>query len=343
MKAVLTLMFLITSIWVGVSYGQIPTDSLVAYYPFNGNANDESGNGHDGLAEGGVSLTADRFGNENSAYHFDGVNGMIKFPGLDWNTAASFTTSAWFKREDDPIGLIFTQTDCGLPEPNHSFFMNLASEYPPDKARVGLGWGPFWNGIDFDFNDTTKWHNTVLVYDKAEGQFSFYFDGVLKGSKLIDSVFDVSTMVSAGQSSNCAAPGYFKGGIDDIRVYTRALSDLEIQQLYCNGTSDTDSDAICDANDNCPNDANPDQADNDNDGIGDACDPFCCAKAGDANHSNVVNIQDITFLINYLYKGGAIPPCLHEGDANGSGIINIQDITYLINYLYKGGSAPLCP
>ena len=69
----------------------------------------------------------------------------------------------------------------------------------------------------------------------------------------------------------------------------------------------------------------------------------CCIKAGDANHSSLVNIQDITYLINFLYKGGPIPSCYYEGDANGSKIINIQDITYLINYLYKGGPAPICP
>jgi hypothetical protein len=69
----------------------------------------------------------------------------------------------------------------------------------------------------------------------------------------------------------------------------------------------------------------------------------CCDKPGDANNNGTVNIQDITYLINYLYKGGPQPPCLEEGDANGSGLTNIQDITYLINFLYKGGPAPKCP
>ncbi|MCX6829969.1 MAG: SBBP repeat-containing protein [candidate division Zixibacteria bacterium] len=108
-------------------------------------------------------------------------------------------------------------------------------------------------------------------------------------------------------------------------------------------SDDADGDDVADDVDNCPNISNPDQSDVDQDGIGDACDPYCCAKAGDANHSQVVNIQDITFLINFLYKGGGEPPCFHEGDANGNIIINIQDITYLINYLYKGGPAPKCP
>ena len=54
------------------------TDGLVAYYPFNGNANDESGNGHNGIASGSVRLVADRFGNIESAYEFYGNGGIIK-------------------------------------------------------------------------------------------------------------------------------------------------------------------------------------------------------------------------------------------------------------------------
>ncbi|MBF0574179.1 MAG: hypothetical protein HQK69_10565 [Desulfamplus sp.] len=49
------------------------SDGLVAYYPFNGNANDESGNGNNGTVDG-ATMTADRNGNANSAYSFDGVN-----------------------------------------------------------------------------------------------------------------------------------------------------------------------------------------------------------------------------------------------------------------------------
>jgi hypothetical protein len=62
---------------------------------------------------------------------------------------------------------------------------------------------------------------------------------------------------------------------------------------------------------------------------------------GDANNNGLVNIQDITFLINYLYKSGPPPPIPGLADPNNSCTINIQDITYLINYLYKGGPAPL--
>jgi hypothetical protein len=64
---------------------------------------------------------------------------------------------------------------------------------------------------------------------------------------------------------------------------------------------------------------------------------------GDVNRDGGINILDITFLINYIYKGGPPPVYPHLADVNNSGEINILDITYLINYVYKGGAVPTCP
>ena len=63
-------------------------------------------------------------------------------------------------------------------------------------------------------------------------------------------------------------------------------------------------------------------------------------KNEDANDDGNINIQDITFLISYLYKGGPPPMLVGAGDANCTGIVNIQDITYFIYFLYKGGPPP---
>ena len=75
--------------------------------------------------------------------------------------------------------------------------------------------------------------------------------------------------------------------------------------------------------------------------ITDTTSDICGYVCGDANSDGLINIRDITFVINFLYKGGIAPNPLQAGDANG--IINIQDITYLINYLYKSGPKPICP
>ncbi len=69
----------------------------------------------------------------------------------------------------------------------------------------------------------------------------------------------------------------------------------------------------------------------------------CCVKAGDVNNNGSVNLLDVTFLINFLYKSGAQPPCRQQADVNGNGVVNLLDITYLINFLYKSGPAPKCP
>ena len=70
----LTTLFFTAHLWA-----QIPTNGLVAYYPFNGNANDASGNGNNGIVNG-ATLTTDRLGNMNSAYTFNGLITTLKFP-----------------------------------------------------------------------------------------------------------------------------------------------------------------------------------------------------------------------------------------------------------------------
>jgi len=124
---------------------------------------------------------------------------------------------------------------------------------------------------------------------------------------------------------------------------------------------DIDQDGVANESDNCLDDYNPDQEDMDSDSIGDSCDncidvynpdqvdlnlndigDACEFTCGDADDNEAINILDITFLINYLYKGGPEPESIWAADPSGDSVINILDITYLINYLYKGGPVPQC-
>jgi len=64
---------------------------------------------------------------------------------------------------------------------------------------------------------------------------------------------------------------------------------------------------------------------------------------GDADRDSVIDIDDVIFVIKYLYLNGP-PPCpYHAGDTNCDGVIDLEDVLYLINYLYKGGPPPCEP
>jgi len=75
--------------------------------------------------------------------------------------------------------------------------------------------------------------------------------------------------------------------------------------------------------------------------------PFCCKivlckdKPGDANGDNMVNLVDIVYNVNYVFKGGNAPSPLCQGDNNGDDKVDLIDIVYETNYVYKGGPAPV--
>lgn len=60
----------------------------------------------------------------------------------------------------------------------------------------------------------------------------------------------------------------------------------------------------------------------------------------DGDPSDQVNVADLTYLVDYLFRGGPAPPCFEEGDVDGDGNINVADLTYLVDYLFRGGPAP---
>jgi len=99
MKKLLLFVFPLLFITV-ISFGQVPnyvpTDSLVGWWGFNGNANDEYGNANDGTVNDAV-LTIDHSGNSNSAYPFNGTSDYIELPySTSWNFGfEDFTLAGW--------------------------------------------------------------------------------------------------------------------------------------------------------------------------------------------------------------------------------------------------------
>ena len=61
---------------------------------------------------------------------------------------------------------------------------------------------------------------------------------------------------------------------------------------------------------------------------------------GDPTWDGIIDIADVLFLINYLYRSGEAPDPPEAGDVTCDGTVNVDDVIFLINYLYRGGPAP---
>ena len=212
---------------------------LVADYPFNGNANDQSGNGHHATVYG-ASLTTDRFGNPNSAYKFDGVNDYI-------NTFTTFdylyrTASVWFKA-DNISGInpndhhILTQDAVSL---QHGI---LEAKFYEDLFSSTAGGGSTTRYIDPSLN-TNTWYHLTLVKDSSDLQY--FLNGKLVATRSSNNIGSITypydkLVIGTSRTKN---DGFFDGVIDDIKIYNCALSDSLIQDLY-NAQNNTPGNDTC--------------------------------------------------------------------------------------------------
>jgi len=220
--------FLVISFLVGNLNAQIPTEGLVAYYPFNGNANDESGNNLDGTIYGSIP-SADRFGFENSAYSFDGVNDYIKMLGLPTNYA-EYTFCAWVKSATTTPSIsmgVVSQNGLGTVNWGSFGLINNVTNYKV-MHRDGTQTLQSISSINaIDLN----WHFISLTWDGSE--MKLYFDGIFENSfstNTITTIYD--ELLIGALNNNGTAGNFFNGTVDDVRIYNQDLSGTEITTLF---------------------------------------------------------------------------------------------------------------
>ena len=227
--------FIVISFMAGQTKADL-SDGLVAHYQFNGNANDESGNGNNGTVFG-AALTTDRFGNPNSAYSFDGTDDGILIPESgslnNGNFQSGYTIAAWIK----PTGLP-TESGYKMIVSTNGFGLRLLTyESDPDvkleahhcHSQGTSSWPPFAP------MPRDSWYFTVTTWDGSTGEWKMFLDSTPSYSitKIDLEEFSPShpDQVAIGQDS-WYDRWYFEGTIDDVRIYNRALSDSEVTELY---------------------------------------------------------------------------------------------------------------
>jgi hypothetical protein len=222
------------------------TSGLIAFYPFNGNANDESGNGNNGVVLD-ATLTADRNGNLNSAYNFNGVNSCIRtMQSNSLSLNGDFSISLWFY--DVPDSQLYHTFLGKRAGGNWSY--NLATSIntngvPSELNKIftgrrynnGAQQEYRFSGDTFNFN---TWQHIVLT---VQNNFiTFYKNGIPMGTNNDGAQFTIPmidqpaglTIGSNGINTTTGTGEWMNGKLDEIRIYNRLLNRDEINYLFQN-------------------------------------------------------------------------------------------------------------
>jgi hypothetical protein len=208
----------------------------VGWWPFNGNANDESGNGNNGTVNG-ATLTSDRFGNTNSAYSFDGIDDYILGSSNNLNVQSTNKVSitSWINVNQfappPSASKIITHTDASNMGQQYAFSVgNDGSLYFLAGNGAFENNGPNVSPSGLIQNNTWEHIAVVISVDSVK----LYLNGNLVMSKVENDVFPNGPIGFYIFSSlnNTTFNKLFNGLIDDTGIWNRPLTPAEIEALY---------------------------------------------------------------------------------------------------------------
>ena len=232
------------------------TAGLQLYLPFNGNANDASGKGHNGTIIGATQTTG-HTGNSNTAYQFNGSNNRIELADHDDFHPTNFTVSTWFYYSSTPSGTqcLLNKPLCGGWADSYGFWFGNGSIY--------AGWANGATSMEYygyAMPSVGQWHQIVLTFNDAANQVIVYIDNTIVGtySTSFTIAYDNTPLEIGVDKEYCGLQFYFSGKIDEPMLFNRVLSSAEINSIYykgpfgistetCNGLDD-DCDGLIDEN-----------------------------------------------------------------------------------------------
>lgn len=209
-------------------------NGLVAYYSFDGDAKDYSGNDNHGVVDGSV-LTTDRFGQENSAFHFDGEKATIEanvkgMPAID--SPQSF--SWWIRISTKPTFINDSGADnmIALVDSGKGIGIQFGFRAPGYQTLGFDSWN--WGGgtlLEAEQPAVGKWHHCVYTYNGSNHKF--YMNGAEISNSTAKTQKEIPTLLMFGNYPS--GDQYFDGDMDDIRIYNRELNQDEINYLLNEG------------------------------------------------------------------------------------------------------------
>ncbi|HEY0108810.1 MAG TPA: LamG domain-containing protein [Fibrella sp.] len=230
------------------------SNGLVAYYPFNGNFNDASGNGNNGTPMNGITFGNDPWSNANSAASFDGIDDYVNIAASSSLLAKkNFSLAFRFKTNSSQVQVPISKANyfasgSQLDNVQYQIAFNVGSLFGTDGLFLntnhsGIGCVANGNSSHRTFGAApvlNTWHCAVLTFDS--GTKKIFIDGVLTGQSTVTGFSNNSTPDSCfGGPLKLGVwwqndPRWFSGVMDELRVYSRTLNTQEVDSM-CKLTS----------------------------------------------------------------------------------------------------------
>ncbi len=232
-------LFILFCTFISNVFSQVNLNNgLVAYYPFNGNANDQSGNNINGVINS-ATTTTDKYGQLNSAYYFNGSTAYIQLP---YSNLYNFSPQDSFSISVDVLpdaGNAWPAQAIVVKSPSNPDFNASAWNYGTYvlnyKAMSGYAATHVVNGSTI-FTTNPCWYNIIVTY--KNGKWNLYVNGILEDQDLSQTKFILqdgpASKIALGKKGESFGD-FFKGKMDEVRIYHRVLNNDEILALSsCN-------------------------------------------------------------------------------------------------------------
>jgi hypothetical protein len=210
----------------------VPANGLVGWWPFNGNANDESGNGNNGTVNG-ATLTQDRFGNANMAYSFNGSTNFIVI-NQNFQSINGITISCWVNITS------FNQPPQSYVNFSDNGQVGVGLHFDQTQQK-NIGYSPTVNIPSTNIMSNNVWRFLTITIDVQNNLTKYYENGILDGQLTSSNfVLNLNELNIGRHHSNVwGYDWYMNGKIDDIGMWNRALTVCEIQNLYTSQINST--------------------------------------------------------------------------------------------------------